>query len=59
MKTIFRTYADTEVVSLGTYIECPYCGSKWMEVDCDECGHTYILNCEDCGEDFGMYFDAD
>lgn len=59
MKTIYRTYSDTEVASLYTYVECPYCGAEWKELDMDDCGMTYRIYCEDCDEVFEMYFDAD
>ena len=62
MKSISRTYADTEVTQLSTYVKCPYCGNEWLEADKDECGKTYVLNCDEddggCGKDFAMYFDA-
>ena len=58
MKTIYRTYADTEATRLSTKIECPYCGDDWMEEDMDDCGKTYKLECEKCGKEFEMYFDA-
>lgn len=62
MKRIYRTYHDTEVTKLSTQVECPYCGREWLEQDTDECGRTYILNCDEdddgCGKDFEMYFDA-
>lgn len=64
MKQIYRTYADTEVLVLGTWIKCPYCGRVWLEDDVNECGQTYELKCEDdiedgCGKEFKMHFDAD
>ena len=58
MKTIYRTYADTEVSRLSTKIECPHCGDDWTEEDMDVCGKTYELECEKCGKKFNMYFDA-
>ena len=63
MKEIYLTYADTEVSVLATKIKCPYCGSEWTEENKDECGETYILECDDgygvgCGKKFKMYFDA-
>lgn len=65
MKRIHRYYADTEIVELGVYVECPHCGKEWLENDKTECGKTYVINCGDhglddgCGEYFEMYFDAD
>ena len=63
MKEIYRTYADTEVSELSTFIECPYCGSEWQEDGMSECGKTYELQCGDeweegCGKKFKMHFDA-
>jgi len=58
MKTIYKTYADTEVASLYTNIECPHCGREWQEEDMDECGKTYLLKCDECEKEFEMYFDA-
>ncbi|MGL5767871.1 MAG: hypothetical protein ACRCX8_19725 [Sarcina sp.] len=62
MKTIYRTYEDTEVIKLATNIECPYCGREWQEEDMDECGTTYRVVCDEdyggCGEEFEMYFEA-
>lgn len=58
MKEIYRTYNDTEVVSLATSIECPYCNIEWRELDMDECGETYTIICENCGKKFQMHFDA-
>ena len=59
MERIYRTYADTEVVALGTYVECPHCGEQWIETDADECGTTYTLTCDGCEMQFEMHFDAD
>jgi transcription elongation factor Elf1 len=60
VEKIKRTYADTEVWALAVNIECPHCGAHWVEIDKDECGNTYTLECEDgCGKKFEMYFDAD
>ena len=59
MKMIYRTYADTVVVTLATNIKCPYCGEEWKETDMDECGKTYLLKCVNCGKEFEMYFDVD
>lgn len=58
MKTIYRTYADTEIVMLATNVECPYCYNEWQEEDKDECGEIYILKCPGCGKKFKMHFDA-
>ena len=63
MKEIYRTYEDTEIRSLVTNIECPYCGREWQEDDMDECGKTYEITCGDeydegCGLSFEMHFDA-
>jgi MoaA/NifB/PqqE/SkfB family radical SAM enzyme len=66
MKEIYRTYEDTEVHSLVTNIQCPYCDREWQEEDMDECGTTYLLTCGDedednengCGKQFEIYFDA-
>ena len=58
MKEIYRGYDDTEVYKLMTFIECPYCGAEWSEVDTDECGTTYDMQCEECHEFFKMHFDA-
>lgn len=59
MKTIYKSYSDTEVVSLSVEIECPYCGNDQSELDATDCGETYIIECEECGKEFEMYFDAD
>ncbi|MBO1005626.1 hypothetical protein [Pseudogracilibacillus auburnensis] len=64
MRTIYRTYADTEISVLATKIQCPYCGNEWLEDDMSLCGKTYTLTCGDdfdegCGKEFKMYFDAD
>ncbi|WGX77391.1 hypothetical protein QJS64_19175 (plasmid) [Paraclostridium bifermentans] len=64
MKTIYRTYEDTEIVQLATNIKCPYCEREWQEYDMDSCGATYILTCgneydEGCGKKFEMHFDVD
>ena len=64
METIYRYYADTEVVTLGTHVKCPYCGTEWLEEDVNEPGTTYVLECDDyydngCGKKFKMYFDVD
>lgn len=62
MKTIYRTYQDTEVVQLVTNIKCPYCEREWQEYDMDSCGTTYEIICDEeddgCGKKFEMYFDA-
>lgn len=59
MKTIYRTYEDTEVSVLATRVKCPYCGEEWLEDDMNDCGKTYVINCDDgCGKDFEMSFDA-
>ena len=63
MKEIYRTYADTEVSELSTFIKCPYCGKEWSEDDMNSCGATYVLTCDNefedgCGKEFTMYFDA-
>ncbi|ASJ54841.1 hypothetical protein BP422_15470 [Brevibacillus formosus] len=58
MKRIYRTYADTEVYKLAVNVECPHCGNEQQEIDTDECGKTYVIECGDCGEQYEMYFDA-
>ena len=59
MKEIYRSYINTEVTALATEIECPNCHNEWWEDDASDCGVTYKLTCEDCGERFEMHFDAD
>lgn len=59
MKTIYRTYNDTEVATIVVNVECPYCGEEWQEDDDKtNCGETYILYCEECDKEFEMHFDA-
>lgn len=58
MKEIYRSYDDTEVVATATHVKCPYCGAEWLEQDTDECGETYVIECEECERKFKMYFDA-
>lgn len=58
MKKIYRTYADTEVASLYTNVECPYCGNEQQELDMNSCGKTYTIECEKCEKEFEMHFDA-
>jgi predicted RNA-binding Zn-ribbon protein involved in translation (DUF1610 family) len=58
METIYRTHADTEVMQTATEVECPYCGESWLERDTDDCGRTYVLDCEGCEKQFKMHFDA-
>ena len=58
MKKIYRTYADTEVSALATNIECPHCNAEWLEDGMSNCGTTYQIRCEECDEEFQMYFDA-
>jgi len=59
MERIYRTYADTEVASLNTFVQCPYCQYEQTEQDMDECGKTYVIDCEECEKQYEMYFDAD
>lgn len=58
MKTIYRTYADTETVNTITNLEYPYFGNEFYEYDMDECGRTYEVECEKCEKRFKMHFDA-
>lgn len=58
MKEIYCTYEDTEVVMLKTIMTCPYCGEEHAELDMDEPGKAYIVECEACEKEFKMYFDA-
>lgn len=58
MKQIYRGYADVETIATATMVRCPYCGKEWLEEDTNECGTTYVLECESCGEKFKMNFDA-
>lgn len=57
-RRIYRTYNDTEVAVLAVNVECPYCGSQWLEEDKCNCGETYVLECEKCRKEFEMHFDA-
>lgn len=57
MERIYRTYSDTEVSILSTYVKCPYCGEEWLEEDKNECGETYTILCE-CEKEFEVHFDA-
>lgn len=59
MERIYRTNSDLEVVTTGTNVKCPYCNYEWLEHDSDECGKTYVIECEECKEKFEMNFDAD
>ena len=58
VKEIYRGYADIETIATATQVKCPYCGEEWLEEDSDECGKTYTIECEECGEEFKMHFDA-
>ncbi|AGR47510.1 hypothetical protein ABOUO_82 [Brevibacillus phage Abouo] len=58
MERIYCTYADTEVASLYTHVQCPYCNHEQNELDMDECGKIYVIECEECEEQYEMYFDA-
>ena len=44
---------------LATNIKCPYCDEEWQETDMDEYRETYNIECESCGREFEIYFDAD
>jgi len=62
MKRIYRTYNDTEVLTIVVNVGCPNCGKTWQE-EPPECGETVVLTCDDewedgCGEKFEMHFDA-
>lgn len=57
-RMIYRTYADTEIAELDTKVECPYCEEEDMVNDMSECGKTYTIECENCGKEYKMYFDA-
>ncbi|ALA07253.1 hypothetical protein SECTIM467_129 [Brevibacillus phage SecTim467] len=59
MGIIFRTYEDTEVASLYamyTNVKCPYCGQEQQELDVDNFGKTYIIECDGCDKQYQMYF---
>lgn len=58
MKQIYRTYTDTEVACLSVEVACPYCGHEQSEMDKTECGKTYTIECDECGKEYEMYFDA-
>ena len=58
MKRIYRCCNDLEVVTTATQVKCPHCEEEWSEQDKDECGGLYIIECEECGKKFEMYFDA-
>lgn len=59
MKKIYRTYSDTEVATLSCEVKCPICGNDFSyEDDLSPC-ETYVINCEECDEEFEMYFDVD
>jgi len=57
-RMIYRTYNDTEIASLWTSVECPYCGNEQQELDMSDCGETYEIECDKCGKEYEMYFDA-
>ena len=59
MKTIYRYYSDVEVVSIGIKVRCPYCGHTFLSYNSNDCGETYIKECEECEIKFKMYFDVD
>ena len=57
IKEIYRGYDDTEPYELMTNIKCPYCGAEWAEIDMNDCGVTYEIQCEKCHKYFQMHFD--
>ena len=59
-RMIYCTYADTEIASLWTSVQCPYCGHLQKELDMNDCGTTYTIQCEneDCEKEYEMHFDA-
>lgn len=58
VRTIYRTYEDTEVAELWTACECPYCEHEQDELGKSTCGETYVIECENCERKYEMYFDA-
>ena len=57
-RMIYCTYSDTEVASVYTNAECPYCEHEQQELDMDHCGETYTIECNECEKEYEMYFDA-
>jgi len=57
-RTICCDYSDTEIASLYTNVECPYCERKQQELDMDSCGKTYRIKCNKCRKTYKMRFDA-
>lgn len=58
MKTIYRTYEDTHPASLYTDVKCPYCSYEQAELNKDQPGETYEVECLNCKKKYQMHFDA-